>query len=145
MIKVYLSGPITSSDHKLGYKKAFEEAEKELSQPYFEIVSPLKHGEKGDKKDPDLWKEYMKKDLDLVWSCDAIALMPGWDCSPGCLIELTAALKKGLRVITLDCENDWDTTTVGKMLLTFKGFADRELVCSEYYRKLQIERERFQS
>lgn len=141
MIKVYLSGPITGKEET--YEKEFNEMKANIEKIYhYEVVSPIDYGEnederKSDKYSIDLWFQYMKKDLDLVSQCDAIALMSGWDKSPGCVIELIAALKKGLKVIALEDE-DWAETDVGSSLLNLYGI-DIDNANETFYRKLKTE------
>lgn len=124
-IKIYISGPVTID--KDNYEKRFQEAEdwinsqivridtednKKLAFRIFEAVNPMKyedvdlHGK--DPWDFESWKEYLKKDIDLISQCQAIGLLDGWERSPGCVVELVTAIKYGLKIYHLDLPSEYD-------------------------------------
>lgn len=101
--KIYISGPITHN--KVDYEKRFKDCKERLQKEYpnYEIVNPLDFGEDSiseeEKWSKDSWKIYIHKDIDLVWTCDVIYLMKGWELSFGCFVELTTAIRKGCKVL----------------------------------------------
>lgn len=106
-IKVYISGPITNN--KEHYEKNFAEAKTLIRKKQiggFRIcrpVSPLDYEVDYDDKDKwtkETWLKCIIKDLELLRHCDAIAVMPGWETSAGCLIEVAAAKKLGLYIFS---------------------------------------------
>jgi hypothetical protein len=42
---------------------------------------------------------YMRADLGHVMNADAVAVLPGWESSPGALLEIAVALELGLPII----------------------------------------------
>lgn len=99
---MYLSGPITTQ--KENYEKRFKDYREKLQKDYpnYEIINPLEFEEdyaEESKWSTDNWKVYIHKDIDLVWGCDAIYMMRGWELSFGCFVELTTAIRKGCKVL----------------------------------------------
>lgn len=48
---------------------------------------------------PDMMREWARRDLDALQTCDAIALLPGWERSTGATAELAVAKWLGLKVL----------------------------------------------
>lgn len=116
-IKVYLSGPITIQPED--FEQRFNELEtkvnslsfsqrfiKTANESIFEAVNPTKTEQslvpENEKWTQNSWFVFIKKDLDLIQTCDTILLMPDWDISPGCTVEYIAAKKLGLGELFLD-------------------------------------------
>lgn len=112
MPRIYVAGPMQGlSEH--GYP-AFERAVTWLRQwtvggirgePLWEVLSPheVDNGEddatRG--KTLDHW-DYMKKDLQMLVTCDSICLLDGWSKSRGAVQELNCAIAMGLTVWRFD-------------------------------------------
>lgn len=75
---VYISGPITGVEK---YWEAFEKAEDDLIAAGFIPLSPA-HLPAGLSK-----SQYMRIDLAMIDSADAVYQLPGWTCSNGAFLE----------------------------------------------------------
>ncbi|MEG1497652.1 MAG: DUF4406 domain-containing protein [Clostridiales bacterium] len=84
-MKVYIAGPITGVDN---YRKTFNDAEEILLNQGHIVMNPalLSDGFK--------WAEYMSITLDMLYCCDAIYLLPGWEHSKGAKLELRHSIGK---------------------------------------------------
>lgn len=92
--KIYLSAPISGRDYRevvLDFKVA-ERQIRAISD--FLPVSPL------DNSLPinTPWEAHMLRDLEVLSTCDAVLMLPGWRCSAGCRIEKIFAERIGLQV-----------------------------------------------
>lgn len=91
--KIYLSAPISGYDLE-ERKERFMEMEVKLRGRGFDVCNPMgKHWESG-----LTTYDYMRKDIEMLLSCDAILLMDGWNRSAGCKCELDVAVACGLEV-----------------------------------------------
>lgn len=102
--RIYLAGPMT------GYEfynfPLFDEAQKYIEQVHhWNVVSPADHDRKEgfDPEDtlcPELTDArrngFKRRDLRLISGVDAICLLPGWDRSPGAVVEATIGTWLGL-------------------------------------------------
>ncbi|GJH14992.1 DUF4406 domain-containing protein [Caballeronia novacaledonica] len=92
-MKLYIAGPMTGSP-ELNFP-AFHAVAARLRALGFEIVNPAEVD-----VGPNLtWLACMRADIKLLVDCDGIALLPGWEQSPGATVEHTIARGLGLRVI----------------------------------------------
>lgn len=104
-MRIYIAGPITTD--KEHYKEHFSVAEDYWKTKGYEVINPAlnEYDEEAsaaghtDKWTPEAWLFYIKRDMDLVASCDAIYLLKGWEQSPGANVELITAKKFGLEII----------------------------------------------
>lgn len=97
MKKIYISGPISGYDIK-ERKERFNEVELALVKTGYEVVNPTKNG-----LPPEATThEHMKKDIELLLTCDAIYMMEKWTHSKGCKVEFDIATAIGLEVIFHD-------------------------------------------
>jgi nucleoside 2-deoxyribosyltransferase len=97
-MKVYLSGPMTGlPDSNF---PAFRRYAARLRAEGFEVISPaeLHVGDGG----PLTWEQYLRKDLRELLTCDAIALMPGWENSRGANLEAHVARALGMMTIRIE-------------------------------------------
>lgn len=92
--RIYISGPISGHDIEHRYK-VFEAYEANLYLNGYEPVNPMKNGLSADATT----NEHMKRDLELLRTCDVIYMMKGWNHSAGCWTEFHDALAIGLEVI----------------------------------------------
>lgn len=89
MKKIYISGAITNNPD---YPMQFSKKIYELSKDYA-VLHPLMI--KADLS----WKEYMRIDLAMVYVCDCIYMMKGWENSRGAKIEQFYAELLGKEII----------------------------------------------
>ena len=98
MKKIYLSAPIgnVKSDEKRYQERYnfFKEKEKHYTELGYYVVNPMDNGLSRDADD----FANMKKDYELINSCDAILLLENWNRSAGCHSELTYAISIGKEV-----------------------------------------------
>jgi len=99
-MRVYVGGPMSGvEDHNFA---AFDAAEAMFRSLGWEVVNPARI-DREEGYDPEWPRErYMRRDLPVLCTCDAIALLPGWRGSPGAQNELAVARMCGL--IVLDAE-----------------------------------------
>lgn len=71
-----------------------------LRKDGYEVVSPAEIQE------AESWELCLRADLREMCTCDAIALMPGWEGSRGANLELHVAHRLGMRVIHLPLQFD---------------------------------------
>jgi len=98
MKRVYLSGPMTGiADNNF---PAFHEWAARLRADGFDVVSPAELPE------GDTWEQCLRHDMRELPTCDAIALMPGWERSKGAHLELHVAHRLGMEVMHLPLQFD---------------------------------------
>lgn len=101
MIRVYLSGKITGLE-KGEYIRNFQKAEQHFKMAGYEVVNPVKIGEEILNKKPSAsYEEIMKKDLEALQRCTHIAMIEGWETSPGAKREKAEAERLGLEIMQL--------------------------------------------
>jgi len=100
MKRVYVSGPMSGlPDHNF---PAFNEQAAKLRAAGYEVINPAELNPNTSMT----WEECMRVDLRELCSCDAIALMPGWERSKGANLELHVAHRLGLEVMHLPLQFD---------------------------------------
>lgn len=122
MIKVYLSGPISTIVPDVEHeelKERFNSLQKWLKRNFghWQVVNPLTVGacEEMDcngrprENYEHSWFCYLKHDLRAMLLCDAICLLPGWELSPGAKLEQDVAFRVGLSpyYALLDDDKGW--------------------------------------
>lgn len=96
--RVYLSGAMSGiPDNNF---PAFHAWAKRLRANGFDVVSPAEIEES------DTWEGYLRTDLRELCTCEAIALIPGWENSKGAHLELHVAHRLGLKVMHLPLRFD---------------------------------------
>lgn len=91
--KIYISGQITGLP-KEEYTALFNDAEEKLHAKGYRVINPLRNG----LADNERWQEQMKADIRLLLDCDAIYMLPNWECSRGATLERGIAEQVGLVV-----------------------------------------------
>jgi hypothetical protein len=94
-IKVYIAGPISGMpDYN---RQAFADMADKLRRSGFDAVNPHEtcSGIVAD-NDKDLWAKCMKADIKQLMDCDYIMLLPGWNKSKGCRIEIALCKELGI-------------------------------------------------
>lgn len=97
--RVYISGPIAGFDIK-ERKLAFLKVQHMLESLGYSTANPFNNGV----PDEYHWREHMRADIAMLLGCDAIYMMPGWELSKGCKLELDVASSCGIRVM-LEAQN----------------------------------------
>ena len=92
--KIYISGPISHNDLE-ERRKAFKEIQTRLEKEGFEVVNPMENGLPADATT----REHMKRDIELLLTCDYIYMMRRWTHSKGCMVEFEVATSIGLPVL----------------------------------------------
>lgn len=93
-MKVYISGKITGLDPEI-VRRNFDLSIESVKNLGFEPVSPyLKNGI----PDDAVWQKHMVKDIELLFSCDAIYMQKNWRDSIGSRIEHYIAIETGMHV-----------------------------------------------
>lgn len=93
-MSLYLSGPMTGVP-KNNFP-AFQAAAMKLRAQGWLVMSPAESGLMGTRED------YMRHDIALILQCDAIVVLPGWENSEGCLVELAVAAAIGVPAYLLE-------------------------------------------
>lgn len=97
-MRIYLSGPMTGiADNNF---PEFHKWAETLRSTGYEVVSPAEIQEAG------TWELCLRADLRELCTCDAIALMPGWENSKGANLELHVAHRLGMQVLHLPLQFD---------------------------------------
>lgn len=95
MKRIYISGPMTGIA-ELNFP-AFNAYAAQLRAAGFDVVNPAELN-----PDPgSTWNDCMRVDIRELCSCQAIALIPGWERSNGANLELHVAHRLGLEVMHL--------------------------------------------
>lgn len=94
MRRIYLAGPMTGYDN-FNFPTFNAEADR-LRALGFDVKNPADHG----MIDGYGWADYMRLDIAQLVTCDAIALLHGWEKSKGATIEHRLAVDLGLAVLS---------------------------------------------
>ena len=92
--KIYISGPISGHDLEKR-REAFKEVESMLQCQGYKPVNPMKNGLPAEATT----HEHMKRDIELLMTCDYIYMMRRWTHSKGCKVEFDVATAIGLPVL----------------------------------------------
>ena len=97
--RVYISGPIAGYDLQ-ERKMAFLKVQHMLESLGYEVSNPFDNGVPDDAH----WREHMRADIAMLLQCESIYMMPGWEFSKGCKLELDVASSCGIRLM-LESQN----------------------------------------
>ena len=97
-MRVYIAGPITG--HADFNREAFADAAKQLQAAGHDPVNPCRSY--GRPWGSQTWEWYMRRAITLMLTCDAVAVLPGWERSRGATLEIRVARELGMRVAVLD-------------------------------------------
>ena len=122
-MKVYIAGPMRNIP-QFGFDR-FDAAKARAEALGLEAVSPAdldrKEGFEGLGKlgiDSE-WtsvltkKDVIQRDIEALYTCDALALLPGWERSTGTRVELALALFLGLPILDATNFQPYDAMLVG--------------------------------
>lgn len=91
--RIYISLPISHYD--LDERKAYAQKIEDMLQLKYEVVNPFKNGI----ADEEDWRVHMKKDIELLLTCDSIFMCREFEKSKGCKLELDVATTCGMEVL----------------------------------------------
>jgi hypothetical protein len=94
MKRIYISGKITGLPYS-EVKERFQKAQDFLEKTGFEVFNPTKNGLTASHK----WEQHLLRDIELLFSCDAIYMLNGWTDSTGSRIEHNIASETGKEII----------------------------------------------
>lgn len=98
-LRVYIAGPMTGiPNHNF---PTFRKAACDLNCRGYHAVSPLEINNEQDGA-PGEWAECMKRDIAALMTCDAVALLDGWQRSRGALLEHFIAQTVGIACRSID-------------------------------------------
>lgn len=93
MKRIYISGPMTGMP-ELNFPAFHAEAAR-LTALGYDVVNPAELN-----PDPEMgWHECMRNDLAALLTCDALALMDGWQKSAGAHLEMHVAHRVGMEIV----------------------------------------------
>ena len=92
--RIYISGPISGHDME-ERRKTFKMVQTFLEAQDYEAVNPMENG----LPDGATTREHMKRDIELLMTCDYIYMMRRWTHSKGCKVEFDVATSIGLPVL----------------------------------------------
>lgn len=99
MKTVYLSGKMTGLAES-EYKENFRNAEMFYRACGYEVVNPCNLSEIVLKRKPGAsYEDFMAEDLRALRSCTHIAMLEGWESSPGARREKAEAKSNGLKIM----------------------------------------------
>lgn len=95
-MRIYLAGPMTGIT-QLNFPRFNAEAAR-LRELGFTVINPAEINADTSK----CWRDCMRADIRELVTCDAIALLPGWERSRGAALEHHIMTMLGLAVFTVD-------------------------------------------
>lgn len=91
--RIYIAGPMSDlPDHNF---PAFHKAEAELVALGWTVLNPAHHG----LIEGACWHDYLRWDIAMLATCEAIFLLPGWSKSAGALLELHIARELEMQIL----------------------------------------------
>ena len=89
--KIYISGPMEGVEN---YEENFRKAEEDFTEAGYKVVNPANIDVTGMSRE-----EILKKDIRLLWECDGIYMLKGWQQSRGANREYGVALGRGMPIM----------------------------------------------
>jgi len=104
MKRVYIAGPISAPTHEemILNTKRFDETEAMLREQGYETLNPVRqvgHDVRAEGFKMKPWHTYLREDIRLLSSADAIYMMRGWQESKGATLEYHIAKELGFELI----------------------------------------------
>ncbi len=91
--KIYISGKISDLPIE-EYTAHFADAARHVEDHGLIAINPVNiHGD-----EPKTWEGYMLTDIEALFACDGILMLPNWKDSKGARIEHAIALEMGKKV-----------------------------------------------
>lgn len=101
MITVYLSGKMTGLSES-EYKTTFKRAEEFYEGCGYNVINPCDLSEDVLKRKPNAtYEDFMAEDLKAISKCTHIAMLEGWETSPGAKREKAEAERLGKGIMFL--------------------------------------------
>lgn len=101
MITVYLSGKMTGLAES-EYKMTFKRAEEFYKDCGYNVINPCDLAEDVLKRKPNAtYEDFMAEDLKSISKCTHIAMLEGWETSPGAKREKAEAQRLGKEIMFL--------------------------------------------
>jgi len=92
MLKIYISGPMTSRPH-LNFP-AFTAMTANLRADGHTVTNPAELNPDGGS-----WTDCMRRDIAALMYCDTVATLPGWEHSKGARLEVLIAERLSMTVL----------------------------------------------
>jgi nucleoside 2-deoxyribosyltransferase len=90
MKTIYLSGPMSGyPDHNF---PAFHAAAAVLRRAGFSVINPADFGV----KEGESWRKCLERDLMVLFHCDTVVTLDGWEESKGAKLEVYVARELGI-------------------------------------------------
>ena len=104
MRRIYIAGPITAPTHEemILNTKRFDEIEAFLREHRWETLNPVRqvgHDIRAEDFKMQPWHTYLREDIHLLVSADAIYMMRGWWASKGATLEHHIAKELGFEIL----------------------------------------------
>ena len=96
-MRMYLSGPISSDPL---YMDKFNRAQAQLAGMGYRVVNPANMHMVMD--NGATWDDYLQIDIELLYMCDVLVQLPGWERSLGCQREYGAAYARDMIIVSLE-------------------------------------------
>jgi hypothetical protein len=94
-MRVYVAGPMSGiKDHNF---PAFHATAAALRAAGYDVVNPAEQEYNNDLTRP--WDFYMRRDIPLLCTCDAIYMLQGWGASKGATLEYVIATRLGMETM----------------------------------------------
>lgn len=97
-MRIYISGPITG--HEKTAESNFAAAAESLKAAGHTVVNPMELPHNHDKR----WGNYLLEDLAALRDCTAIFMLPGWQSSTGCWVEVYYAKGCGIQILNANID-----------------------------------------
>ena len=97
--RIYISGKITGT---ADYMERFANAQKELEAQGYSALNPAAVGSL--MPSDTEYEEYMDMCFTMLFMCDTIFMLKGWEDSPGANRERDFAMRYGYTILYEECE-----------------------------------------